>query len=126
GGLRGPGVAAGGDRAPAGRARRVVAVPVGGVRVGARLPGSRWLFRDPVRDHVVVGVVVGRDRDLLDPPRAPVLAGLDPQTRPALRAGFEVLVMVEIAVALHETKALRILGLEAADAERTGIVERPP
>ena len=108
------------------RSRRVATTRPAGGRVGSSpyqvhacrrssigSPGFGLLVRHPVRDDVVVGVVLVGISTSSTRPVAPVALRHDPGARPQLGARLEVLVVVEVAVALDQPEARRARHAEA-------------
>ena len=97
------------DSAGARRQPPVVGQRGDAVAVGHRSAGPEALFRRPRSHDIIVGFVLGRQFDELDAALAPALARLDPVGRPQFIGEFEVLIVVECAVALDEAEAARIV-----------------
>src|SRR6201999_3705458 len=95
------------------RARRalllLLSLPAHAIREIEGLARRGQLLRHPVRNDVVVGLVRRAQRDELDSTRCPGSRRLDPRARPQLVTRFAVLVVVELAVALHEAEAAQLL-----------------
>src|SRR5262245_38872654 len=102
----------------------VVAIPVEVVVERHRSFRLRSLLGYPVGDDVVVDFVLGGNLHELDMPVPPLSARDYPPARAFLRAGLELLIVIEVAVALHEAEALRVRHTERADLEALRIVER--
>ena len=68
-------------------------------------------------DDVVGGFVLGRKFDQLDLAGAPVMRRLDPVARALLLGQFDVGVILEVAVALHQAETAGI-GVEKAGCVR--------
>src|SRR5690348_13594821 len=83
-------------------------------------------LRFPIGNDVVVDFVVGWDFHELHGAVAPGAQRLDPDAGPAVIEGAIVLVVVEIAIALHQAEALRIGIDEGVRLHLRRIVERPP
>src|SRR5207245_11532775 len=75
---------------------------------------------------VIAGLRRRRGLHQVHPAGAPLALRLDPRARPQLVARFEVLVMAEIAVALHQAEAPRAGGGEGAEQRPPRIDEGPP
>ena len=103
-----------------------VLLPAHAVLEVVGLPGRRQVFRHPVGDDVIAGLVRRRGLNQLHPPGAPLALRLDPRARPQLVARFEVLVMAEVAVALHQAEAPRAGGGEGAEQRPPRVDEGPP
>src|SRR3954471_18768068 len=90
------------------------------------LPGLCPCFRIPEGDDVVVRLVDGGQFHQLDRAFTPPGSGLDPQAWAPLIKNTVVLVVVEIAVALKQAEAARILVAVCIESDGRGIGERPP
>src|SRR5712675_3515161 len=64
----------------------------------------RGRVRHPVGNNVVVRLVRRRDLHQFDLARTPRTFGLDPRTRTQVVARVEILVVEEVAIALHESE----------------------
>src|SRR6476620_2599477 len=96
------------DAARQRRRKRLIGEPVEPERQIELRASARPLLRHPHRDDVVVDLIVGQDFDELHGALAPAAFRLDPEARAAVIEDA-VLVMIEIAVALQETEAARIV-----------------
>ena len=76
------------------------------VGVGESLEGLRRGLGRPVGDDIIRRFVLGREFEQFDPAFAPIAMRFDEIGRAGLVGKFDVLVMVEIAVALDEAKPL--------------------
>src|SRR3954470_11717108 len=83
----------------------LLTLPVQSIREVERLARCGRVARHPVRDDVVVGLVWRVQLHELDAPGRPGAGRLDPRARPQLVTRLAVLVVAEVAVALHETEA---------------------
>ena len=124
--LDGAPIAARGDDTAARRACRIVTVPVHGVRKGRRLARLRLLLRHPVGDDVVVDVGVGWNLHQLHRAVAPVALRADPDAGAEVGARLQVLVVLEVAVALEQAETARVVHLQRVHLQRVRVVERPP
>ena len=88
--------------------------------------GLQHLLRAPEGDDVVVGFGVGGDLHQHHVTFAPVADGLDPAAGPGFVGGFQVLVVVEAALALDQAVALGGFVHEAADLQGMGVVQGAP
>src|SRR5690606_23963316 len=84
------------------------------------------LLRYPEGDDVVVGFVRRGNLDQFHMPLAPVANRLDPAAGSQFVAVVQFLVTAEIAGALQQTEAPRILDAVAADGQALGVVQRTP
>src|SRR6185295_2761590 len=91
-----------------------------------RLFWRRQLVRQPIGHDVAVGLVRYRDLDQLNSTGAPLTLRFHPDARAQLVACFEVFVLMEVPVALHQAKARWIGQCERADLQPLRIDERAP
>src|SRR5437762_13032242 len=75
---------------------------------------------------MVVKHYLGRDVEQHDSAFTPTTNPLGPETRPAIKSRFDVLIREEVPFSLHKTKSARIEIVERAHLEITRIVQRTP
>src|SRR6266404_9062765 len=124
--LHPPVIAPGRDDLARRRPLRSVAVPPHRIVEREALAGLGRRFRHPIRLGVVVDVRRRRDLDELYGAVAEAAPRRDPHARTQIGAGFEVLVVAEVAVTLDQAEPLWVQRLERVHAERLRVVERPP
>ena len=118
--------ARGGDAADVGRRMRLVVLPIELVRHVELVAGFDRPLGRPKGDDVVVNLVLRRNFDELHRARAPIPKRLDPHARPPVVEGAVVLIVGEIAVALHQSEGFRVLVEERIGQHRRRIDQRPP
>src|SRR5262249_29693235 len=96
-----------------------VFIPVPDARIEA-------VFGAPKANDIVVELLLGRKLDEIDRAFAPIPDGLDPQGRPALVLGFEILIVGEIPRLLHEAEAFGVLVLKDRELQALRIDEGAP
>ena len=90
------------------------------------LPGLRLVGGVPERDDVVGRFVIGRQFDQIDRAFGPATLRLDPDIGTTLVVRRVVLVMIEVAIALQQSEAARILVLVRIEAHPARVGKRPP
>lgn len=100
--------------------------PVQAVGEVQRLSDLRLGLGVPERDDIVVGFVRGRDFHQFHGALAPVALRLDPGTRTQVVAVIQVFVAGELAAALEQAEAFRVLHAEGAHRQVLRIVQRTP
>src|SRR4029077_17272598 len=86
----------------------------------------RLLLGSPEGNDVVIRLIGGRDLDEHDGTLVPRGLGLDPHTWPLVVEHTVVLVLRELALALHQPEAPRCIVEEAVDAYAGRVHERTP
>src|SRR5260370_27161224 len=100
--------------------------PVQAVVEQQLLPGLRLVGGVPERDDVVGRFVIGRQFDQIERAFGPATLRLDPDIGTALVIRRVVLVMIEVAIALQQPEAARILILIRVEAYAARVGKRPP
>ncbi len=111
-------------RAPVRRQAREVEARENPIGKGEGLAGLGRVLRHPGDDDIIVRLVLRRQFDKLDMAVAPIFFWLDPIARPRFIGEIEILVMVEIAVALEKTEAANVLIEKGRDLRARRIVQR--
>lgn len=88
--------------------------------------GGIRLARAPVGDSIVVDFLVGGDFHQGDRALAPVLLGFDPQAGAVVIEGFQVVEIRQLARALHQAEAARVVVDEGRHLQPRGVGQRPP
>ncbi len=97
--------------------------PIG---VGVLTLGLQGILRPPKARDIIVDFLLRRNFDQLNRAFAPVPDRFSPQARPLLETRFDILILVEVFLPLHQAETARIEIGKGTDLQILGIAKRPP
>src|SRR6476660_4977850 len=100
--------------------------PMQTIGIGMLALGLQDVLRPPEARDIVVDLLLGRNFDQLNRAFAPIPNRLGPQAWPLFKARFDILILPEILLPLHQAETARVKIGKGADLKVSGIAERTP